>query len=75
MKSDVKALLRIFLWSGVVTVLVFAILIAAAADLLKVQTAAIIALGLIVVGGIVIGRAYGPHLLGRPSRKDESDSN
>ena len=75
MKSDMKALLRIFLWSGVVAALVFAILIAAAAELLKVQTAAIIALGVMVVGGIVIGRASRPHLLGRPSRKDESDSN
>ena len=75
MKSDMKALLRIFVWSGVIGVLVFALFIAAAAEWLPIPAAIGIALFMIVVGGIVIGRASRPHLLGKPTRKDESDSN
>jgi hypothetical protein len=71
MRSDTKALLKIFAWSGVVTLVLFAVLATAAVGWVKPQTAAFIGLGCFLVGAVLIGRKLGPALTGR--RVDRAD--
>lgn len=56
MRSDVRALFRILMWAGVVTVVVMAVLAVAAFGPLNRAVAAGVGLGVLVVGSILVGR-------------------
>jgi hypothetical protein len=55
MRSDTRALLRMFLWAGVVTLVFMAVLAAAAFGRLDRGVAVGIGLGVLLVGGILVG--------------------
>jgi hypothetical protein len=76
MKSDMKALLRVFACGRLIAFLVLAVGVAAAAEWLTVQQAAFVALGIVVAGAIaVMVFRPGRGLIQPRPHKDESDSN
>jgi hypothetical protein len=56
MQSDVRALLRILLWAGAVALVFMAVPAGAVAGWLGREVAVGVGLGVILVGGILVGR-------------------
>jgi hypothetical protein len=71
MKSDMKALLKVFGWSFAVAVLAIGVGMAAAIGWITKEAAVSLMLGCIVVGGVVIGRRFSRGLLHQQSPKDK----
>ena len=71
MRSDVRALFRILLWAGAVTLVFVAVLAASVAGWLDREIAVGVGLGVIVVGGILVGQFASRGLVApRKSRPD-----
>jgi hypothetical protein len=73
MPSDTRALLRIFLWAGVVALVLMAVLAAAAVGRLNHEVAAGVGLGVLVIGGILVGR-FGSRGLLAPRKPRNPDA-
>ena len=71
MRSDMKALLKVFAWSFAVAVLVLGVVVAAAVGWLTREAAPYWMLGVLVVGGVVIGLRFGPALFRPQPSKDK----
>ena len=73
MRSDTKALFTIFAWGFGVAVVAMAVFAAGAFKLLTIETAVFLGIGVIVVGGLLVGRRFGPGLRPKAPRDDERD--
>jgi hypothetical protein len=70
MRSDVRALLRVFAWCCAVTLLVFGILTASALGALNRDTAIWLASVVFLVGAFVVGRLFARGLVTRDRKLD-----
>jgi hypothetical protein len=73
MRSDSKALLKVFAWSGVVALAVMAVLGTAVVGWLKPEIAAVLALGCFLVGVVIVGTRFRGALTSVRPRPDEPD--
>jgi hypothetical protein len=71
MRSDTKALLKIFAWSAVFALLFMGLVAASAVGWLSVQAGAYVVLGCGVVFVVLITRRYGPALHQPEPRQDK----
>jgi hypothetical protein len=71
MKSDTRALLKVFGWSFAVAVLVIGIGVAAATGWLSRQQAIKLMVCFIIIGGVFIGSQYSRQLVQREPHKDK----
>ena len=71
MRSDTRALLKVFGWSFAVAVVVLGVAAAAAVGWLTREAAPFWMLGVLVAGAVAIGRRFGPALLRPQPSKDK----
>jgi hypothetical protein len=71
MKSDLKALLKVFGWSFVVAVLIIGVGVAGALGWLTREATIKLMVCCLIAGGALIGQRYGRALVQRDARKDK----